>query len=225
MLSKKTLFGLLTLSFLPLMSCSTGHIAFGSSYLTENKREVKRIVFHDYEFAYFDDGSGAIYAERTNEKLMETADCSFRSSSLGLIGNKEPLIDLVGLVGFPRFLGVSSACSLDFGSSGSDIYRAFFTKEMEYSSMDVLDYSDPKSWIDPTKPVLPTLSDLEKIKMGMSLDEVVSMIGKPQGSAGYGAIMFTFSIDDGSTLLTHWNPGEYNKYRNGPYYLAQMDLV
>lgn len=225
MSSKKTVLGLLALSSLSLTNCSTGQINTDSSNFAENKREIRRIVFYDYEFAYFDDGSGAIYAEKTNEKLLETADCSFRSSNLGIIGNDEPLIDLVRLIGFPRFLGVYSERSLDFGSSDSDIYRAFFTEEMKCTSMDVFDCGDPKAWIDPTKPVLPTLSDLEKIKIGMSLDEVVSMIGKPQDETGYGAILFTFSIDGGSTLMTGWNPGEYNKYRNGPYYLTYMDLI
>lgn len=78
--------------------------------------------------------------------------------------------------------------------------------------------------IDANKKDLPTLADLENIEIGVSLDEVISIIGKPQESVGYGAIIFTFSIDDGSTLLTRWDPSEYDS-KNEPYFLASLDLI
>lgn len=159
-----------------------------------------------------------MYSTKTNEILSEIADYSFNFSNLSLVLNGDSLIDLIELIGVPRFLGVLSTQSLDFGNSDSDIHRAFFSNDIEYSNVEILDYSHPNSWLDQNKLVLPTLSDLENIEIGMSLDEVVSILGKPQGSVGYGSIMFPFLIDDGSTLLTSWNPGEYSNNGNGPYF-------
>lgn len=166
-----------------------------------------------------------LYIQKKQVKFyLRPPDCTFNSSNINEIGNDDSLITLIEQIGFPRFLGVSSTYSLDFGNSDSDIYRIFFSDEMLCSDIELLDYGDPSTWIDAGKKDLPTLSDLENIEIGMSLDEVISIIGKPQGSVGYGSIMFSFSIDDGSTLLTRWNPGEYDS-KNGPYFLASLDLI
>ena len=195
-----------------------------NSSIGKDKNKIYEISFVNYNFAYFDDGSGVLYSKEAGEVLFETSDCAFNHSNLNLIENGDSLINLVEQIGFPRFLGVSSTYSLDFGNSDSDIYRIFFSDEMRCLDIELLDYDDPSSWIDADKKDLPTLDDLENIEIGMSLDEVISIIGKPQRSVGYGAILFTFSIDDGSTLLTRWSPGEYDE-TNGPYFLASLDLI
>lgn len=216
----------LTLVFFPILaSCNLIVNQTGSnSFTNEDKNKIYEFSFVDYSFAYFDDGSGALYSKGTSEVLFETPDYTFNSSNINEIGNNDSLISLVEEIGFPRFLGVSSTYSLDFGNSNSDIYRIFFSDEMRCSDIELLDYDDPSTWIDAGKKDLPTLSDLKNIEIGMSLDEVISIIGKPQGSVGYGSIMFTFSIDDGSTILTSWIPGEYHP-KNGPYFLASLDLI
>lgn len=222
--TKKALLALIIACPLLLASCNNEQDKLNSSYSTETKSEVKKISFADYEFVYFDDGSGVLYSEETDKKLLEVLDYSFRYSNLNLINEEDSLINIVELIGFPRFLGVSSSLSLDFGNYDSDIYRVFFSNDMLYSNLEILDYDDPDTWIDPNRKEFPSLSDLVNIKIGMSLDEVISIIGKPQGSTGYGSIMFTFAIDDGSTLLTRWNPGEYDA-KNGPYYLASFEII
>ena len=224
MTTKKS-FLALVLFFPILASCNLNVNQTGSnSFITEDKNKIYEFSFVDYSFVYFDDGSGALYSKGTSEALFETPDCTFNSSNINEIGNDDSLITLIEQIGFPRFLGVSSTYSLDFGNSDSDIYRIFFSDEMLCSDIELLDYDDPSTWIDADKKDLPTLSDLENIEIVMSLDEVISIIGKPQGSVGYGSIMFTFSIDDGSTLLTRWNPGEYDS-KNGPFFLASLDLI
>lgn len=215
----------LVLFFPILASCNlNGNQTGSNSFTSQDKSKIYEFSFVDYSFAYFDDGSGALYSKETSKVLFETPDYTFNSLNINEIGKGDSLITLVEQIGFPRFLGVSSTYSLDFGYSNSDIYRIFFSNEMLCSDIELLDYNDPSTWIDVDKKDLPTLSDLENIEIGMSLDEVVSIIGKPQGEAGYGAIMFTFSIDDGSTLLTSWNPGEYDS-KNEPYFLASLDLI
>lgn len=224
MTTKKS-FLALVLFFPILASCNLNVNQTGSnSFTSEGKNKIYEFSFMDYSFAYFDDGSGALYSKGTSEVLFETPDYTFNSSNINEIGNDDSLITLVEQIGFPRFLGVSSTYSLDFGNSNTDIYRIFFSDEMRCSDIELLDYDYPSTWIDAGKKDLPTLSDLENIEIGMSLDEVISIIGKPQGSVGYGSIMFTFSIDDGSTLLTRWNPGEYDS-KNGPYFLTSLDLI
>lgn len=224
MTTKKSLLALV-LFFPILASCNLNVNQTGSnSFTSKDKNKIYELSFVDYSFVYFDDGSGALYSKETSEVLFETPDCTFNSSNINEIENDDSLITLIEQIGFPRFLGVSSTYSLDFGNSDSDIYRIFFSDEMRFSDIELLDYDDPSTWIDAGKKDLPTLSDLENIEIGMSLDEVISIIGKPQGSVGYGSIMFTFSIDDGSTLLTRWNPGEYDS-KNGPYFLASLDLI
>lgn len=212
--------------FFPILaSCNLIVNQTGSnSFTSEDKNKIYEFSFVDYSFVYFDDGSGALYSKETSEVLFETPDYTFNSSNINEIGNNDSLISLVEQIGFPRFLGVSSTYSLDFGNSNSDIFRIFFSDEMRCSDIELLDYDDPSTWIDAGKKDLPTLFDLKNIEIGMSLDEVVSIIGKPQGSVGYGSIMFTFSINDGSTILTSWIPGEYDS-KNGPYFLASLDLI
>lgn len=221
----KKFFLTLTFFFLLLTSCNLNINQDGSnSFISKDKNKIYEFSLVDYSFAYFDDGSGALYSKEASEVLFETTDYTFNSNKISEIENGDELVALVRRIGFPRFLGISSTYSLDFGNSDSDIYRIFFSDEMRCSDIELLDYNDPSTWIDAGKKDLPTLSDLENIEIGMSLDKVISIIGKPQGSAGYGSIMFTFSIDDGSTLLTRWNPGEYDS-KNGPYFLASLNFI
>lgn len=224
MISEKSFLALVLL--FPLLASCDLNVNQGdsNSSINKDKNEIYEFSFVNYNFIYFDDGSGVLQSKETSEVLFETPDYTFNSSNINEIENGDALITLIEQIGFPRFLGVSSTYSLDFGNSDSDIYRIFFSGEMRCLDIELLDYDDPSSWIDADKKDLPTLDDLEDIEIGMSLDEVISIIGKPQGSVGYGSIMFTFSIDDGSMLLTRWNPGEYDS-KNGPYFLASLDLI
>ena len=224
MIAKKY-FLTLVLLFSLLTSCNlNANQDDPNSFINKDRNKIYEFSFVGYSFAYFDDGSGVLYSKETSEVLFETPNYNFNLLNINKIEKGDALVTLVEKIGFPRFLGVSSTYSLDFGNSNSDIYRIFFSGKMLFSEIELLDYDDPSSWMDAGKKDLPTLSDLENIEIGMSLDEVISIIGKPQGTAGSGAIYFTFSIDGGLTLLTRWDPGEYNG-KNGPYFLASLYLI
>ncbi|MDE7167271.1 MAG: hypothetical protein K2O28_00290 [Clostridia bacterium] len=72
-------------------------------------------------------------------------------------------------------------------------------------SLDGFDLENIETWFDEEKTDLPSLKQCQKITVGMSLTEVVRKIGKPQRDIGYGAIIFQFDIDDGSTLTVWFN--------------------
>lgn len=67
------------------------------------------------------------------------------------------------------------------------------------------DLDDPDTWFDEEKTDLPTLTQCQKISVGMSFTEVVRKIGKPQRDLGYGTIWYQFDIDDGSVLNLWFN--------------------
>lgn len=59
---------------------------------------------------------------------------------------------------------------------------------------------DHATWFDEEKTDLPDLAQCQKISVGMSLDEVIKKIGKPQRDIGHGTWVFQFDINDGSIL-------------------------
>lgn len=60
---------------------------------------------------------------------------------------------------------------------------------------------DIYTWFDMNKTNLPGLEKCKKIQVGMSLNQVISEIGKPQRDIGSGVPLFQFDLDDG-TILT-----------------------
>lgn len=209
---------------LSLGGCSQDMQTIGSSSPAIADEETRELEFYDYRFVYFDDCSGVLYSNLIDEILYRTVDCSFKPSGLDSLSTNSSLIDVVEGIGFPSFLGISSVRSLDFYGAESGFYRVTFSEDMQYESVVPLDYENPSSWLDPAKKDLPTLKDIEQLEIGMSLDEVVSLIGKAQSSVYYGAIGYAFAVEGGYTLVTSWNPGEYDG-KNGPYFLARMEIV
>ncbi len=70
------------------------------------------------------------------------------------------------------------------------------------------------------KKELPTVEQYKKIKVGMSLDEVDRLIGKPQRDIGSGVNLYQFDIEGGSVLeMTFFLDVEKeNEYvHNNPY--------
>ena len=61
-----------------------------------------------------------------------------------------------------------------------------------------LDKEDHTTWFDEEKDDLPSLKQCRKISAGMSLDEVIRKIGKPQRDIGFGTWVFQFDMDNGS---------------------------
>jgi len=188
------------------------------------KNIIKCIDFLNRRFVYYEDGSGSLYLIKNDTKILELQNIKFKESNINKIKSSNSFENIIENIGFPRFNGVSKELTLDFGLPDEDIFRISFSNDGLYEKLDVLDYDNPSSWLDPDKNSLPTPNDIDNIKIGMSLDDVVFLIGKPQGSSGSGAIILNFAIDDGSILATWWNSKQYSP-KNGPYYLYKMDII
>ncbi|MDE7107386.1 MAG: hypothetical protein K2O39_03600, partial [Clostridiales bacterium] len=78
-----------------------------------------------------------------------------------------------------------------------------------------IDKQNIYTWFDTNKTDLPSLEKCKKIKAGMSLNQVISEIGKPQRDIGYGACLFQFDLDDGSVLTVTFDK-DLNKIKNNP---------
>lgn len=63
-----------------------------------------------------------------------------------------------------------------------------------------IDKADPYTWFDVNKADLPDLEACGQIRKGMSLNQVIRLIGKPQRDVGYGAVLIQFDVADGSTF-------------------------
>ncbi len=69
-----------------------------------------------------------------------------------------------------------------------------------------VDKTDPYTWFDVQKEVLPTRAQCQEITVGMMLNEVIEKIGKPQRDIGYGACLFQFDVADGSVFTVKFLP-------------------
>ncbi len=72
-------------------------------------------------------------------------------------------------------------------------------------SLDGLDKEDAETWFDEEKTDLPTLEQCRQISVGMSFDEVLRKLGKPQRYVGYETkdeivYAFQFDTDNGWTM-------------------------
>ena len=63
-----------------------------------------------------------------------------------------------------------------------------------------IDKENIYTWFDINKTDLPSLEECKNIKVGMSLNQVICEIGKPQRDIGSGVALFQFDLDDGSIL-------------------------
>ncbi len=68
------------------------------------------------------------------------------------------------------------------------------------------DKNNRETWYDTSSNKKITTSDLEKIKEGMSFEEVVSMIGKPNKDVGSGAFVMEWDMESDRTLWITFNP-------------------
>ena len=53
--------------------------------------------------------------------------------------------------------------------------------------------------------ILPSAEDTEKVKLDMTIGEVVSILGKPQIQVGSGSIIFAFYLNNDQVFLTWWD--------------------
>lgn len=125
--------------------------------------------------------------------------------NIALINKGDNIFDVVSKIGLPSYEGVQSSTSLDFAKSVTILCRITFDEnnlEMLVNNYEVLDKDEPEAWFDENKTILPTLSMAKKVKYGMSLDEVVFILGKPQRDVGSGAFIYEYNLSDGQSFYT-----------------------
>lgn len=115
---------------------------------------------------------------------------------------------LISLIGAPSFIGLEEKESIDFLDGTDHIYRLYLNYDegnyMGYK-VETLNRDNKASWLDRSKTTLPSKDDIKKIKVDMTLDEVVKCIGKPQRDIGSGGWIFEFDISDGSVFRGVFN--------------------
>ncbi len=79
-----------------------------------------------------------------------------------------------------------------FASSAEDIFRIAWT-------------SDPNDWFDPSGGNVVQREAAEQICVGMSFDEIVNRIGKPQRDVASGLIIFSWDIKNNEYLVVWFN--------------------
>ena len=211
---------LLPISF-ALLGCEKTN--YNASFESNWVRDVK---YGSYTFSYYENGGGKLFKDNDKSNpLISILDCSFKQKRITSLKEGTSFIDVIKKVGFPRFCGITGENNLDFGIKEENIFRITFSNENTYVSYIEKDYADFEMWIDTRKSELPSREETDLLELGMSLEEVVYLIGKPQDLSGSGAIIFDFNLNDGSKLLTWWESHPTVKpTRNGPYYLVRMEI-
>lgn len=192
-----------------------------------SKEDVRKYIkSHDYfEYSNY---SFFTYENKDVVLKYDTSDnvCQYESfnktnldsNNIVQINKGDNIFDVVSKIGLPSYEGVQSSTSLDFAKSESIICRITFdvnNSEMIVNNYEVLDKEKPETWFDENKTILPTLKMAKKVKYGMSLDEVVFILGKPQRDVGSGAIIFEYNLSDGQSFYTTMTNNDYleNEYR------------
>ena len=80
---------------------------------------------------------------------------------------------------------------------------------------DGIDKENIYTWFDANKTNLPSLENCKKIKTGMSLNQVICELGKPQRDIGSGVSLFQFDLADGSICTITFNQ-DLQKTENNP---------
>lgn len=138
--------------------------------------------------------------------------------NIALINKGDTIFDVVSKIGLPSYEGVQTSTSLDFAKSVTILCRITFDEdnlEMLVNNYEILDKEKPETWFDENKTILPTLKMAKKVKYGMSLDEVVFILGKPQRDVGSGRTIFEYNLSDGQSFYTTMTNNDYleNEYR------------
>lgn len=81
-----------------------------------------------------------------------------------------------------------------------------------------IDKDDHFTWFDVNKTDLPDLTECQKISAGMTLNQVIRAIGKPQRDIGYGTWIFQFDVADGSVLTVSFVLGDERQRPETPTY-------
>lgn len=123
---------------------------------------------------------------------------------------------------FPPLFGVSDVPPLNFGEEEWNVFASRLLKQNPIGRSKVFDPSDKGTWFNPFRMILPSAEDTEKVKLDMTIGEVVSILGKPQIQVGSGSIFFAFYLNNGQVFLTEWDS---NIASDRIYRLWRMELL
>lgn len=87
----------------------------------------------------------------------------------------------------------------------SAVLILLFSASIVVFASGLLDRNNPSNWIDPNKKNLPNIEDVDKIEVGMEIQEVINILGKPQRDVGSGLIIYEFDLSNGQVLVTFWH--------------------
>lgn len=82
----------------------------------------------------------------------------------------------------------------------------FFVGTAVAYAVGAFDKNNHETWYDNSNNNMITTSELEKIKEGMSFEEIVSIIGKPTKDIGSGTFVMVWDLDFDKTLTITFNP-------------------
>lgn len=177
-------------------------------------REQNCLFFEDLAFA--EDEKNHVFVIREGEiaEHYSFEKETYRDDSFDSVINQS-MISAVETIGIPSYTGTGEL-SLDYSYNDGFIRRVKLARrdgELTVEEVELLDKENPSTWLDPEKKSLPTREACEQITVGMSLDEVVALIGRPQRDVGAGAILFEFDVEGG--VLQMWlnsDVEQENKY-------------
>lgn len=122
---------------------------------------------------------------------------------------------------FPPMFGVSDVPPLNFSEKEWSVFASRLSKQNPITRSKVFDPSDESTWFDPFRIMLPSVEDTERVKLDMTIGEVVSILGRPQIAVGSGCIIYAFYLNNGQVFLTWWDS---NIASDRIYRLWRMDV-
>lgn len=214
----RKLISILFLNFCAVLSSCTSFEPKPKTSLTiddlENQNPTAKITCF-YNYVFVDDethcGVGLINNKIVTryEKYEKTG---YNTSIFNTKSINKTVFKVTKEAGVPFAYGIEANKSLDYSFDRQKTYRVYLNGDSA-ESIEILDKEKPSTWIDQTKTVLPSIQDIDNLKEGMSLDEVVNCLGKPQREVGNGAIVFEFDLKDSDSCLDVWFKNDIEKER------------
>lgn len=207
-----------------------------------SKDDVRKYI-KSYDYFEYSNYSFFTYENKDVVLKYDTSDnvCQYESfnkatldlDNIALINKGDNIFDVVSKIGLPSYEGVQTCTSLDFAKSVTILCRITFDKnnlEMIVNNYEVLDKEYPETLFDENKTILPTLEMAKKVKSGMSLDEVIFILGKPQRDVGCGTFIYEYNLSDGQSFYTTMVNDdalekEYHETHNPKFYGAHFLYV
>ncbi len=215
---------------LGLVSCDNSKLPVSIGASIDDVYQVfdkKNVISFDNQLLITGEDKNYIAAVDDSKKVKEIKDypiVEFDKDKILNLNKYTSLEKIVKTIGMPTFLGLEEPLSLDYTKDDDYcVYRLFLTRHDNlYVSTDVqtLSKANGDIWIDESKKNLPTEEDTKKIVKDMSLDDVVSYLGKPQRDVGSGIWIYEFDLSDGKVFSVSFSP---DKEKENEFYKENPD--